>query len=97
VSLDRIRAAIDSAPGTDTATAARQIRNAVARAVVEAALTQEQPAPPGHPPPVQGLRERVGPELADELVAIYAGGPGWTSRAIDVLEPLHALARASAT
>jgi hypothetical protein len=93
VSLDRIRAAIDSAPAADPATAARQIRNAVARAVVEAGLSNEPSAPPEHPPPVVELRERVGPELADELVTIYAGGPGWTSRAIDVLEPLHALAR----
>jgi hypothetical protein len=93
VSLDRIRAAIDSAAGADTATAARQIRNAVAQAVLEAGLSHEQPAPPEHSPPVRELRERVGNELADELATIYAGGPGWTSRAIDVLEPLHALAR----
>jgi hypothetical protein len=95
VSLDRIRAAIDSAPGADAATAARQIRNAVARAVVEAGVSHEQPTPPEHSPPVVELRERVGPELAEELVTIYAGGPGWTSRAIDVLEPLHALVRRS--
>ena len=95
MSLDRIRAAIDSAPGADTATAAREIRNAVARAVVEAGLSHVHPAPAEHSPPVAELRERVGQELADELVTIYAGGPDWTSRAIDVLEPLHALARRS--
>jgi hypothetical protein len=95
VSLDRIRAAIDSAPRADTATAARQIRNAVAQAVLEAGLSHEQPGPPEHPPPAVELRERVGHELAAELLTIYAGEPGWTSRAIDVLEPLHALARGS--
>jgi hypothetical protein len=95
VSLDRLRAAIDSAPAADTATAARQIRNAVAQAVLEAGLSHEPQGPPDHSPPVVELRERVGLELADELATIYAGGPGWTSRAIDVLEPLHALARGS--
>ena len=39
------------------------------------------------------LRERFGPELAAELAAVYAGGPDWTTHAIDALEPLHALTR----
>ena len=53
----------------------------------------EPPAPPERPPPVESLRERLGPELAAELAAVYAGGPDWTTHAIDALEPLHALAR----
>jgi hypothetical protein len=93
VSLDGVRAAIDSAPRSDTATFARQTRNAIAQAVVVAALSAESPSPPRHAPPEAELRERVGPELAAELLKVYAGDADWTSRAIDALEPLHALTR----
>jgi hypothetical protein len=93
VSLEGIRAAIDSAPAHDTATFARQARNAIARAVLDAALSQEAPRPPERQPPARELHERVGPELAAELLSIYEGGPEWTRHAIDALEPLHALTR----
>jgi len=91
VSLQAIREAIDTCAESDTATFARQTRNAIARAIVAEAMAHEAPAAAEHPPP--DLRPVVGPELADTLAALYAGGDDWTSRAIDALEPLHALAR----
>jgi hypothetical protein len=94
MSLAAVRAAIDAAPATDAATLARAARNALAQAVLAEALAHESPAPPDHAPPLSELRERLGPELAGELAAVYAGGADWTSHAIDALEPLHALARA---
>jgi hypothetical protein len=96
VSLEGIRAAIDSAPAHDTASFARQTRNAIAQAVLEAALAREEPGPPQHEPPARELHERVGPELAAELLRVYAGGADWTRHAIDALEPLHALTRSTA-
>jgi hypothetical protein len=41
------------------------------------------------------VHERVGPELAAELLTVYEGGDDWTRHAIDALEPLHALTRRS--
>jgi hypothetical protein len=49
-------------------------------------------APTDHEAPLDELRDRVGPELAAELAAVYTGAAGWTSHAIDAIEPLHALA-----
>ena len=57
------------------------------------ALTLGRRRPPSRLPPLESLRERLGPELAAELAAVYAGGPDWTTHAIDALEPLHALTR----
>jgi hypothetical protein len=96
VSLDGIRAAIDSAPVQDTASFARQARNAIALAVLDAAVSNQPPRPPEHEPPAQELHERVGPELAAELLRVYEGGDDWTRHAIDALEPLHALTRSRA-
>ena len=93
MSLAAVRAALDAAPSADTATLARRARNALAQAVLAEALSHELPAPPARRPPVESLRERLGPELAAELAAVYAGGPDWTTHAIDALEPLHALTR----
>jgi hypothetical protein len=90
--LQDVRAVIDSAGETDRATFARRARNAVAKAVVAASF-DDRVAAPAHGAPVDDVRALVGDELAEELVALYAGGADWTSRAIDVLEPLHALAR----
>jgi hypothetical protein len=45
------------------------------------------------PATCSALRAHVGNELAAQLIALYDGGEGWTSRAIDVLEPLHTLTR----
>jgi hypothetical protein len=36
----------------------------------------------------------LGADLGADLAALYQGGEGWTSRAIDLLEPLNALAHA---
>jgi hypothetical protein len=88
-----LRAAIDSAPDLDAAAFARRTRNAIAQAVVAAAFEAEETlAPTDRRPPLDELSGRVGPELAAELAAVYDGGAGWTSHAIDTLEPLHALA-----
>jgi hypothetical protein len=93
MSLAAVRAALDAAPSEDTATLARRARNALAQAVLAEAFSHEPAPPPERLPPVESLRERLGPELAAELAAVYAGGPDWTTHAIDALEPLHALAR----
>lgn len=93
VSLDGIRLAIDEAPRIDTPTFARRTRNAIAQAVVGEALAHREPAPPAHEPPVAELRRHVGPELAERLTAVYAGGRDWTSPALDALAPLNALAK----
>ena len=96
MSLDGIRDAIDEAPLTDTAAFARRVRNAIAQAVLTEAFAHERVAPPRRDPPADALTARVGPELAAELVVVYAGGSNWTTHAIDALEPLHELARARA-
>ena len=88
-----LRAAIDSATELDSAAFARRARNAIAQAVVAAAFAaQATLTPVGHEAPIEELRGRVGPELAADLAAVYEGGAGWTSHAIDALEPLHSLA-----
>jgi hypothetical protein len=88
-----LRAAIESAPELDSAAFARRARNAIALAVVAAAFAAEESlAPPEREAPLEELTGRVGPELAAELAVVYDGGAGWTSHAIDALEPLHALA-----
>jgi hypothetical protein len=94
MSLDGIRDAIDEAPRSETPAFARRVRNAIAQAVLAEALAHERPLPPRHDPPVDALADRVGPELAAELVAVYTGGADWTTHAIDALEPLHDLSRA---
>lgn len=90
--LDDFRAAIDAAPDVDRATFVRRARNAAAKAVVGAAF-DARARPPAHEPPADEIREHVGPDLAEALVAVYGGSEDWPSRAIDVIEPLHALAR----
>jgi hypothetical protein len=88
-----LRAAIESAGELDAAEFARRARNAIALAVIAVAFAAEESlAPPEHEPPLDELSGRVGPELAAELAVVYDGGAGWTSHAIDALEPLHALA-----
>jgi hypothetical protein len=90
---DDLRAAIESAPDLDAAEFARRARNAIAQAVLAAAFAVDETlAPPTHRPPLDELRGQVGPELAAELAAVYDGALGWTSHAIDALQPLHALA-----
>ena len=93
--LRDFRHALDAAGDVDGPTFARRARNGVAKAVLAAALTPETAVcAPSHAPPADEVRAHVGPELAAELIAVYDGGEGWTSRAIGVLEPLHELARA---
>jgi hypothetical protein len=94
MSLAAVRAALDAAPSEDTRTLARRTRNALAQAVLAEAFAHEAPAPPERLPPVESLRDRLGPDLAAQLASVYAGGPDWTRHAIDALEPLHALTRA---
>jgi hypothetical protein len=92
MSLDDVRDVIDTCGSLEPAVFARRTRNAIAQAILaEALVHREQPAPV-HAPPLE-LRDRVGVDLGDRLVAVYAGGSDWTSHAIDALEPLNALAR----
>src|SRR2546423_7344049 len=92
--LHAFREAVDAAAEADRVASARRARNAVAQAILAAALAPaEAVAPPDHPPPAAEVRELVGPELGDALTALYDGGAGWTSRAIDLLAPLNDAAR----
>lgn len=93
MSLEAVRDAIDACAETDRAVFARRTRNALAAAILSESLAHAVPAPADHEPPVAELRSRVGDELGETLAAIYEGTDGWTSRAIDALEPLHELAR----
>lgn len=94
--FDAVRDTIDAASKTDGAEFARSTRNAIARAILASSLAPLRPTPAEHEPPQADLSRLVGPDLAAALTAIYRGGADWTSRAIDVLEPLHERARASA-
>ena len=74
----------------------RAARNAVAGAILAAALGPEAaPGPPEHEPPEAEIRELIGDDLGAEVAALYRGGDDWTSRAIDLLAPLNELAHAS--
>jgi hypothetical protein len=88
-----LRSAIESAAELEAAAFARRTRNAIAQAVVAAALTAEETlAPAEQHAPIEELRGRVGPDLAAALAAVYDGRAGWTGYAIDALQPLHELA-----
>jgi hypothetical protein len=93
--FEAVREAIDRAGDSERAEFARATRNAIAQAILAAALAPLSPAPPEHEPSEADLRSLVGPDLAVALAELYRGGGDWTSRAIDVLEPLHEQARAS--
>lgn len=93
VTLEAVREAIDECAGTDPAVFARRTRNALAAAILAESLSHTSPLPPAHAAPADDLRSTVGDELSATLTAIYEGGDDWTSRAIDALEPLHALTR----
>jgi hypothetical protein len=93
MTLALVREAIDACASTDAAVFARRARNAIAQALLAESLGRVSAAAPPHDPPVEALRERVGAELSDALAAVYRGGDGWTTHAIDALEPLHELAR----
>lgn len=88
-----LRTVIESAPELDPAAFARRARNAIANAVIAAASSSSETlSPTARQPPLRELRACVGPALAAELAAVYDGGEGWTRHAIELLEPLHALA-----
>jgi hypothetical protein len=88
--LRPLREAIDTTPTDDCAAFARAARNAVARAILAAAMVPDALAGP----PEREVRELLGPDVGDALTALYRGGDDWTSRAIDLLAPLNELARA---
>jgi hypothetical protein len=98
VSSDALRAlrdTVDTAAAADRAAFARAARNAVAEAILAAALAPDSVAGrPEHDPPEAEVRELLGPDLGDALTALYRGGDDWTSRAIDLLGPLNELAHA---
>jgi hypothetical protein len=93
--LQPLRDTVDAAVASDRAAFGRAARNAIAQAILAAALVPDARAgPPEHEPPEAEVRELLGPELGDALTELYRGGDDWTSRAIDLLEPLNALAHA---
>jgi hypothetical protein len=93
--LRPLRDTVDTAPSLDRPTFARAARNAVAQAILTAALTPgAAPGQPEHEPPEAEVRELLGPDLGEALTALYRGGDDWTSRAIDLLEPLNVAAHA---
>jgi hypothetical protein len=93
--LRSFRDTVDNAPASDRAAFARAARNAVAQAILAAALAPDATAgQPEHDPPVDDVRNLLGPQLGDALTELYRGGDDWTSRAIDLLEPLNELAHA---
>jgi hypothetical protein len=93
--LRSLRTTVDSAASSDRAAFARAARNAVAQAILAAALAPDTTAGrPEHEPPEAEVRELLGPELGGALTALYRGGDDWTSRAIDLLEPLNEVAHA---
>ena len=94
MTLDGIRRALDEAATTDTPSFARRARNELAKAVLAEAMVPGAVSPPGHVLRLDELERRLGPQLAAHLAAVYAGDAGWTSHAIDALQPLDALARA---
>lgn len=93
MTLHAVREAIDSCADCEPSVFARRTRNALAAAILAESLAHADPEPAQREPPVAALRDRLGGDLGDSLAAIYAGQADWSSRAIDALEPLHALAR----
>lgn len=95
--LRPLRIAVDQAGESDRASFARAARNAVAQAILAAALAPDTVvAGPEHEPPAEEMRDLLGPDLGEALTALYRGGDDWTSRAIDLLEPLNELAHVGA-
>jgi hypothetical protein len=93
--LRPLRDAVDNAGATDRAAFARAARNAVAQAILAAALAPDSVVgEPEHEPPEAEVRDLLGPDIGDALTELYRGGDDWTSRAIDLLEPLNELAHA---
>ena len=93
--LQPLRDTLDGAGAAERAAFARAARNAVAHAILDAALVPDpEPGLPEHEPPEAEIRALLGPDLGADLAALYRGGEGWTSRAIDLLQPLNDVAHA---
>jgi hypothetical protein len=93
--LRSLRDTVDTAGGSDRAAFARAARNAVAQAILAASLAPGAAAgQPEHDPPLTEVCDLLGPDVGSALTELYRGGENWTSRAIDLLEPLNALAHA---
>jgi hypothetical protein len=93
--LRPLRDTVDAAGTSDRAAFARAARNAVAQAILAAALAPDTGVGrPEHEPPAAEVRDLLGPDIGDALTELYRGGDDWTSRAIDLLEPLNELAHA---
>jgi hypothetical protein len=95
--LRPLRNTVDAAVASDRAAFARAARNAVAQAILAAALaTNADAGRPEHEPPAAEMRDLLGPDVGDALTELYRGGDDWTSRAIDLLAPLNELAHSPA-
>jgi len=95
--LGQLRDAVDRATDRDAVAFARATRNAVALAILAAAMTPGgTTAQDGREPQEARFFELLGDSLGSEVAAVYRGGEGWTSRAIDLLEPLNRIAQARA-
>jgi hypothetical protein len=95
--LRSLRDTVDAAVVSDRAAFARAARNAVAQAILAAALAANADAGrPEHEPPAAEMRDLLGPDVGDALTELYRGGDDWTSRAIDLLAPLNELAHSPA-
>ena len=95
--LRPLRDTVDAVVASDRAAFARAARNAVAQAILAAALEPDaDPGRPEHEPPAAEVRDLLGPDVGDALTELYRGGDDWTSLAIDLLAPLNELAHAPA-
>jgi hypothetical protein len=95
--LRPLRDTVDGAVVSDRAAFARAARNAVAQAILAAALAPDaDPGRPEHDAPAAEVRNLLGPDVGDALTELYRGGDDWTSRAIDLLAPLNELAHSPA-
>ena len=93
--LRPLRDTVDHVAARDRAAFARAARNALAQAILAAALAPDSTAgEPEHEPPEAEVRALLGADIGEALAELYRGGEDWTSRAIDLLEPLNELAHA---
>lgn len=92
--LRPLRNAVDGADERDPAAFARAARNAVAQAILAASFMPGEPSLHASSEAHEArARAMLGPDVGGELAALLRGDGDWTSRAIDLLEPLHRVAR----